>query len=152
PTQVLSAAGGFPPYLFSLASGSTLPSGLSLSPGGAISGTPGLAGSSRFTVTVSDSSQPAQTGGAALGIRVRRFAPDLLIYSGSLSFTLAAGATALPLSQNVPVEATDPTKILNWSAAINPSVSWLTLTGGGSGSTTPGAFQVALTSGASQLA
>jgi uncharacterized protein (TIGR03437 family) len=152
PTQVLSATGGFAPYTFALASGSSLPSGLTLSAGGAISGTPATAGSSRFTITVSDSNSPAQTGTATFSITVRPFSPDLLLSSGSLSFTLPAGATALPPNQNVPVEATDPTKILNWSAAINPSVSWLALKGGRTGSTTPGAFQVVLTAGGSQLA
>ncbi len=152
PTQVLSATGGAAPYTFTLASGSSLPAGLMLAANGSISGTPTTAGTSRFTITATDSSQPAQTGTATFTLNVRPFSADLLISSGSLAFTLASGATALPPSQNVPVEATDPTKILNWSATITPAVSWLTLTGGKTGSTTPGAFHVALTAGASQLA
>ena len=151
PTQVLSATGGAAPYTFTLAQGSSLPSGLTLAANGSISGTPTAAGTFQVTVTVTDSSQPVQTGTATFAITVRPFSPDLLISSGSLAFTLASGAAALPPSQNVPVEATDPTKILNWSATITPSVNWLTLAGGKTGSTTPGAFQVALTAGASQL-
>ena len=150
-TQVLSATGGAAPYTFTLAQGSSLPSGLTPAANGSISGTPTAAGTFQVTVTVTDSSQPVQTGTATFAITVRPFSPDLLISSGSLAFTLASGAAALPPSQNVPVEATDPTEILNSSATITPSVNWLTLAGGKTGSATPGAFQVALTAGASQL-
>ena len=49
-TQYLSASGGQGPHTFSVTSGS-LPSGLSLSPGGTLSGTPSTAGTYNFTVT-----------------------------------------------------------------------------------------------------
>ncbi len=56
--QTLSAAGGVPPYSWALASSgivaSQLPAGLSLSPAGVITGTPLAAGSSTFTVKVTD--------------------------------------------------------------------------------------------------
>ena len=52
--QQLSAAGGVPPYLWSLVSGG-LPPGLTLSPSGSISGTPASQGSFTFTVRVTDS-------------------------------------------------------------------------------------------------
>jgi len=51
--QQLSAAGGVPPYLWSLVSGG-LPPGLTLSPSGSISGTPTSQGSFTFTVRVTD--------------------------------------------------------------------------------------------------
>ncbi len=58
----LSATGGTPPYTWSLASGS-LPSGLSLSSAGQISGLPSAAGTSSFTVAVTDSNNlSAQQG------------------------------------------------------------------------------------------
>lgn len=47
--------GGVPPYAWTLSSGS-LPTGLSLSPSGAITGTPQSSGSSTFGFTVTDSS------------------------------------------------------------------------------------------------
>jgi hypothetical protein len=53
-SQTLAATGGVPPYTWSLSSG-TLPTGLSLSSSGAITGTPTIAGASAFTVTVTDS-------------------------------------------------------------------------------------------------
>ncbi|HTQ55988.1 MAG TPA: putative Ig domain-containing protein [Bryobacteraceae bacterium] len=53
-SQTLSAAGGTPPYTWAVTSGA-LPAGLTLSAAGAISGTPTAAGTSTFTVTVTDS-------------------------------------------------------------------------------------------------
>jgi hypothetical protein len=48
---ILGVAGGVKPYTFSLSSGS-LPTGLTLSPSGVVSGTPSGAGSKSFSVTV----------------------------------------------------------------------------------------------------
>lgn len=48
----LSATGGSGTYVWSLASGSSLPAGLSLSASGLISGTPSVSGSFSFTVEV----------------------------------------------------------------------------------------------------
>ena len=147
PIQVLSASGGNAPYTFTVAANS-LPAGLTLSPGGAISGTPTVTGTFQLAVTVSDSSFPAQTGGATLAITIRPFSADLITSAGSLSFALAAGAVALPPSDTVQVESTDVTKSLSWSTTITPAVPWLTVSAGG---TTPGAFTAALTAGAETL-
>jgi sugar lactone lactonase YvrE len=58
-SQKLGAAGGAPPYSWSLATGK-LPAGLTLNPStGAITGTPTTAGTFSFTVKVTDVSQPA---------------------------------------------------------------------------------------------
>lgn len=53
-SQALTASGGTPPYTFALMSGA-LPSGLSLSTGGVISGPPSAIGTSTFTVGITDS-------------------------------------------------------------------------------------------------
>ena len=55
--QNLYAAGGAGPYTFSLVAGA-LPGGLSLSPGGLLSGTPTDGGTFNFTVQATDSSFP----------------------------------------------------------------------------------------------
>ncbi|OWG15640.1 hypothetical protein KDK82_3133 [Delftia sp. K82] len=55
-SETLTASGGATPYTFAMASGSTLPTGLSLSPAGVISGTPTAAGAFSFTVQATDSS------------------------------------------------------------------------------------------------
>lgn len=52
--QTLAATGGTTPYTWSIAAGA-LPAGLSLSPAGVIFGTPTAAGTSTFTVQVTDS-------------------------------------------------------------------------------------------------
>jgi hypothetical protein len=54
----LAGAGGTPPYTWSLATGSSLPGGLSLSPAGAITGTPTTPGTFNFTVQLKDSATP----------------------------------------------------------------------------------------------
>jgi acid phosphatase len=53
-SATLQATGGTPPYTWSVLSGQ-LPTGLSLSPGGTISGTPTLAGSFALSIGVNDS-------------------------------------------------------------------------------------------------
>jgi uncharacterized protein (TIGR03437 family) len=146
PQQVLTASGGNPPYTFSVPANS-LPAGLTLSSGGAISGTPTVAGNSTFTLTATDSA--GQTGTASLSLTVRPFSADLITSAGSLSFALAAGATTLPLSETVQVESTQVTKSLSYSTTITPAETWLSVSPGG---TTPGAFTVSLTSAASSLA
>jgi hypothetical protein len=67
--QSLPAVGGAAPYSWSLFSGA-LPSGLTLSTNGQISGTPTTLGVSNFTVQVTDSSVPAQAATQALSITV----------------------------------------------------------------------------------
>lgn len=60
------ATGGAAPYSFVLADGSTLPTGLSLSPSGVISGTPAQAVTGHsFDVTVTDSKAPTAQAAAA---------------------------------------------------------------------------------------
>jgi hypothetical protein len=69
-SQQLSGFGGTTPYSWALASGSTLPAGLTLSPAGVISGTPTTAGTSTFTVQITDSSTPPLTATQSLSITV----------------------------------------------------------------------------------
>jgi hypothetical protein len=66
-SQTLMAAGGLPPYTWSLASG-TLPTGLSLSSAGSIAGTPTAIGDFDFTVRAVD--QQAHSATRALSITV----------------------------------------------------------------------------------
>ncbi len=146
PVQVLSATGGTGPYTFTV-SANTLPAGLALSSNGAISGTPTAAGSWTFTVVATD--QNSQTGSASFQINVRPFSAELMISAGSVAFSLAVGAVALPGTQTVQVQSTDVTKILSWSTAITPAATWLSVSRGG---TTPGSFSFALTSAALSLA
>jgi hypothetical protein len=68
-SAVLTAAGGVPPYSWSLATGSTLPAGLTLSSGGVISGVLSSsvkAGTYKATVKVTDSNSNSATSADTL--------------------------------------------------------------------------------------
>jgi hypothetical protein len=68
-SATLQANQGTTPYTWSLTSGS-LPTGLTLSAAGTISGTPTATGTSNFTVLVTDSSSPATTATASFSITI----------------------------------------------------------------------------------
>jgi hypothetical protein len=82
-SQQLTASGGHPPYNWSLALGA-LPSGLSLSTNGVISGTPTTAGTNGFVVRVTDS--VAATATQAL---------SLVVYTFSTSVTFSVTPSAV---------------------------------------------------------
>jgi Putative Ig domain len=69
PSTGLQASGGVPPYSWSLQSGS-MPAGLNLSAGGAISGTPTSAGAYPLTFVVTDSSSTPETAKASLTLTI----------------------------------------------------------------------------------
>jgi hypothetical protein len=81
PTQVIAASGGSPPYTYAVTAGS-LPSGLSFD-SGQISGTPSNAGTSGFTVTVTDSS--STTAAASFTLIAQPSRADLVLGASSES-------------------------------------------------------------------
>ena len=68
-TATVSASGGLTPYAWNVASGN-LPSGLSLSRSGVLSGTPTASGSFSFSVAVSDSEQPPSVANGNFSITI----------------------------------------------------------------------------------
>ena len=69
----LQASGGTPPYTWTVATGSTLPTGLSLSGSGtswALSGTPTTAAVATFSLTVTDSSSPKESQTQSLTLTI----------------------------------------------------------------------------------
>ncbi len=66
----MAASGGTAPYTWSLADGSTLPDGMTLSADGKIMGVMTTVGDYSFTVRVTDSANPAHTADQALALHM----------------------------------------------------------------------------------
>jgi uncharacterized protein (TIGR03437 family) len=117
-SQGFASIGGTPPYTYSLTSG-TLPPGLTLTPGGVLSGTPTTAATYNFTIRTTDAT--TATAQATFAIIVSGSGPRILIstlptgilnqpYNASLSgqggtppytFSLAAGTLPAGLLLNL---------------------------------------------------
>jgi len=67
----LAATGGRQPYAFAVASGASLPDGITLGPDGTVSGTPAAAGSFALPVTVTDSYGTTATVNVPLVVRAK---------------------------------------------------------------------------------
>jgi hypothetical protein len=108
-SATIAATGGVPPYTWSLLSGQ-LPSGLALSTGGTISGTPTLAGSFSFMVRVKDTA--GSTASGTLSINVVTPQPTIAItapasgstVSGMMGVTGTASDTVSLTSVQVSVD------------------------------------------------
>ena len=120
-SQTLNATGGTSPYTWTLVS--ALPAGLSLSPGGQISGTPTTAGVTNFTVRATDSSFPNFPVEKAFTLSV--IAP-LTITSTS---PLNTGILGVAYSQTL--EASGGTGPYSWSIASGSLPSPLALSSAG---------------------
>jgi len=102
-STTLGGTGGLPPYQWRV-SGGTLPAGISLSSGGVLSGTPTVAGTSSFTVELSDSNNVQTTANLSLTASVLTITSASLAdgYTGeSYSHTLTASGGPAPLTWNV---------------------------------------------------
>ncbi|HEX3892200.1 MAG TPA: Ig domain-containing protein [Terracidiphilus sp.] len=113
--DLVSATGGTTPYAFS-ATG--LPSGLTMSSSGAISGTPAQSavGTASVTVTVTDAGQPQQSASAAMSLAV----------SAATQNTLAIATTSLPdgtigATYNATIDVTGGSSPFVFSATGLPS-------------------------------
>lgn len=118
-SQQLSAAGGTTPYSWTVASGS-LPAGLGLSSSGVIGGTPTAAGSSTFTVQVTDAASRSATQSLTL------------VVSSSLTLgttTLPGGTVGASYSQQL--SATGGTQPYTWSVTTGTLPDGLALSPSG---------------------
>ncbi len=150
PTQLTTAAGGVPPYTFTVTSansGTLLPGGLTFA-NGQITGTPTNAGVANFTVTASDSSTPPLTATGTFDISVEPAHADLILSQASASFALNSGAKGLPTGASITVQSSVVQQQLNYTVSVMPTVSWLDVTGGGA---TPGGVGINLDSSALSL-
>ncbi len=83
-SQQLAAAGGRPFYRWTLDSGG-LPDGLTMSPGGLITGVPTMTGTSLFTVRVTDSTLPQGSVLQPLSITIGEYAGSGFTISGTVT-------------------------------------------------------------------
>lgn len=129
----LNATGGTAPLAWSIASGSSAPGGLTLSPTGQLSGTPSTASgttATSFRVQVQDSAHPPQTASATLGIQI---APDPLSITTT---SLASGTVGTAYSARL--ASSGGTGTVTWKLASGSSlVAGLSLSLAGSISGTP---------------
>ncbi len=89
-SQNLAATGGITPYTWSQTGGS-LPTGLTLSSNGLISGTPSATGTFNFTVKVTDSETPTQSVTKSLSITINNSAPLQIITSALTTGVINTG-------------------------------------------------------------
>ncbi len=126
-SQTLAASGGTPPYTWTLASGS-LPGGLSLSTGGAITGMPGASGTFNFKVQLTDAT--GVTAGKAFTLTI---VAGLTI---STTSPLPTGEAAIAYSQTL--AAAGGTSPYTWSVTAGTLPPGLKLAASGSLTGTPG--------------
>jgi len=127
-SATLSASGGTSPYSWSVSSG-TLPTGLSLSSSGALSGTPTVAGSFPFTVAVKDAASASAS--ASLSINVVTAAPPTVSISNPASGATLSGTTTVSgvASDGLPITSvqlsvdggafSNASGTINWSFSLN---------------------------------
>lgn len=120
PNPQITASGGFPPYTFSLASGS-LPPGLSLASNGIISGTPTTAGSFSPTFRVTDS---------VLATAQRVIAMSIINISPTITnVSVAKGEEGLVYLQSM--DATGGTPPYVWTVLLGPLPPGLSISSDG---------------------
>ncbi|PHV46741.1 hypothetical protein CSQ91_28270, partial [Janthinobacterium sp. BJB301] len=140
-SQSISAANGLAPYTYSISAGA-LPSGLSLSSGGVLSGTPTAAGTFNFTVRAEDSSTGSGPYSGARAYSLTVAAPTISIAPASLP----AMTTGVAFSQGI--TATGGTAAYNYAVTAGSLPTGLTLAADGTLSGTPttiGAYNFTVT-------
>jgi hypothetical protein len=128
-----SVGGGTGPYIWGVTSGS-LPAGLTLSTAGVLSGTPTASGTSNFSITVTDSSSPAQQKTLSLSLPVLPAATTPVPVSiGAASL----GAGKIGAGYGASLSASGGTPGYTWSIASGSLPAGLTLSAAGVISGTP---------------
>ena len=144
-TAVLAATGGIPPYAWSISQGA-LPSGLTLSNTGAISGSLGTPGNASFTVTLTDAGSPALRASSAFTLTVTGLAFQGQVLSGT---TPVNGATIQLYAAGATGNSSAATPMLT-QTVISDSLGMFQLTGdytcgqSSSGQTIPATAQLYL--------
>jgi len=122
-SATLQASGGAGSLTWSMASGSSLPAGLFLSAAGAISGTPTAAGTTTFTVKVTDASQ-GQPGPAS----ATQLLSIMIVPAPLIIITTSLPNATVNVAYSAPLQASGGTTPYTWTVASGSSLpSWLTL-------------------------
>lgn len=129
-SSTLAATGGLTPYAWTISSGA-LPAGLTLSRAGTISGTPTTAGSSAFTVEVTDSSSPKLTATKAFTVTIADSVQPLVMSPT----TLPNGTNGTPYSSTISISGGKSP--YSWSISSGTLPAGLTLSNNGTISGTP---------------
>lgn len=124
-SQTLAAAGGAPPYTWSITTGA-LPAPLTLSPSGTIGGTPAAASTTNFTVTVTDSA----------GTTFNQPLTLVVVTPPSITTTSLPNATA-GVSYSQTLSATGGTSPYKWAVSSGGLPGGLTLSTAGAITGTP---------------
>jgi hypothetical protein len=118
-SATLNGTGGVAPYTWAVTSGS-LPAGLSLSSGGVISGTPTTAGSSSFTVTLTDTEGNEASAGLSLVVNPLASPKGLLSAANTVPWAASVSSVTIPLSG---VQSGQPILVAVFQAAGNTGIT-----------------------------
>jgi hypothetical protein len=138
------STGGTGAVTWTVASGSTLPGGLTLNAAGLLSGTPTTANTYHFSITATDSGVPPQTATVAFTLTIT---PKLAITTTSLpSGTLGTGYSTTVQSNNGGIAPISWSWIAQAGSSLPPGLSINSSTGVISGTpTATGTFNVTVT-------
>lgn len=137
--QAITARNGLEPYTFAIASGA-LPGGLTLTPGGTLTGTPTTAGSFSFTVTATDAQ--GCTGSRNYTLNVVLPCPSLVVTPS----TLLEGRLGAAYNQSLAAEGGTAPYTFTVTAGALPAGLTLSVTGSLSGTpTTAGSSNLTVT-------
>jgi hypothetical protein len=144
-----SASGGSPPFTWRVTAGA-VPPGLTLGADGSLTGTPTAAGSFAFTVTATDSAQPAGTGSQPVTVTINTPGPLAItagqtppagVHSTPYGFAFTATGGYWPLKWTVTAGTLPPGLTLNPDGTLSGTPTAV--------SSTPFAFTVTVTDSAS---
>lgn len=136
PSSTLSASGGLTPYSWALAGGSSLPPGLSLSSGGAISGTPTSPGTFAFTVNVTDGRSRLASKNLSIAIYPSGSSTSSSSSSSSSSSTTST-STSSSSSGGIPPSCTLSASPGVIQSGLTSTLSWSITNGPASGAYSP---------------
>ena len=128
--QPLTASNGIAPYTFAVTSGS-LPTGLTLSSSGTISGTPTAPGIFNFTVTATDSTAGIHaTGSTAYTVEIIDIPPVANPVSATVAYDSSANPITLNITGGAPISVAVATAAAHGTAvASGTSITYTPTTG-----------------------